>query len=759
MKNHNFQLRMDGLEGVMKSHKLWILVITVFLSAILGPGRSRAECYPMPDHPNWVGAVALANQYALWDADLKLHAMGNTVLGYGYRRVMPYMVQAIDISDPSHPSLADSLPLYVDTGIQVQDRYFLGVADGDWWLIDVADPTHLAVVSEGEDSIRKMIASGNRVFLDRSQGNDDGVLDFSDPANPVELGVTNLFGEVCEKIVEVSPGLFYRQNIPTGERCLLLDASNPTEVVQLGVVDLGHWNILETIGEGQLAATNASGVAIFDISDPFHPELISRIIMDRFVAACSRTGNYLALKYRPYDNSQYSIWDISDPNKPRQAYYPSHGGINDLTTANNHLCVVDGAGMLGIMDLSRPRYQPDPVEWILEGGRLRGLGFSEDFTYVDTGDRLEVMGPEPWENPEVLGWLEIQYVGDLDVGPTMAAARSGQDEIQLLDLQDPSHPQIAASIPGENLKAILREPHLIVDDHGEHQFEVYDVSDPYAPILLSVIPGPPPNPLDLRGRFLLEGPLLISQNYRDLMIHDVSDPTAPQEVYRGGSYQNYSALASRDGILVVAKPMMQGGIKVLDIHNPQQPELLSSLTTPGSVMDMQFYGKHLYLVDFQGGGHVIDLSDPQEPTLLGAYPASGHFSLRIHRGKVLFPRYSGEVHVEPLVCQPMLEDQDPSTHEPPAGFLATRSRVHPNPFNPSTTVHFELPGRERTQVSVYDVQGRRLAHLADEVLPAGPHQITWQGRDEHGRLAPSGVYFFRVNTETDQAVIKAVLLK
>ncbi len=84
---------------------------------------------------------------------------------------------------------------------------------------------------------------------------------------------------------------------------------------------------------------------------------------------------------------------------------------------------------------------------------------------------------------------------------------------------------------------------------------------------------------------------------------------------------------------------------------------------------------------------------------------------------------------------------------------------HPNPFNPSTTVAFQLPRPARVSVSVYDVGGRLVRKLIDERLAAGPHRVAWDGRNARGRSVASGVYLARLSTPGGQTSITMVLLR
>jgi hypothetical protein len=70
--------------------------------------------------------------------------------------------------------------------------------------------------------------------------------------------------------------------------------------------------------------------------------------------------------------------------------------------------------------------------------------------------------------------------------------------------------------------------------------------------------------------------------------------------------------------------------------------------------------------------------------------------------------------------------------------------VHPNPSTSGATIPFELPARLRAVVDVFDLRGARVRRLLDRDLEAGPHALTWDGRDDRGAPLASGVYFVRL---------------
>jgi predicted outer membrane repeat protein len=99
---------------------------------------------------------------------------------------------------------------------------------------------------------------------------------------------------------------------------------------------------------------------------------------------------------------------------------------------------------------------------------------------------------------------------------------------------------------------------------------------------------------------------------------------------------------------------------------------------------------------------------------------------------------------------------------PPRQNLSRLLPAMPNPFNPSTSLRFELAHAGRTQIELYDVRGRHIATpLAEKQYGPGIHQVTWQGRDSNGLVVASGVYFavLRLNDQRMGSAQRLVLLK
>jgi hypothetical protein len=84
---------------------------------------------------------------------------------------------------------------------------------------------------------------------------------------------------------------------------------------------------------------------------------------------------------------------------------------------------------------------------------------------------------------------------------------------------------------------------------------------------------------------------------------------------------------------------------------------------------------------------------------------------------------------------------------------------HPNPFNPATTIAFSLARSGAVDLAVVDLRGRRVATLVDGALGAGRHEVRWNGLDDRGRPAGSGVYLVRLVGDGEVSTHKIALMK
>lgn len=83
----------------------------------------------------------------------------------------------------------------------------------------------------------------------------------------------------------------------------------------------------------------------------------------------------------------------------------------------------------------------------------------------------------------------------------------------------------------------------------------------------------------------------------------------------------------------------------------------------------------------------------------------------------------------------------------------------PNPVVERALIAFDLPAPSLVRASLYDASGRLVRTLADETLPAGRHERTWDRRDLSGHAVPSGIFFLRLDAGVNRSSQKLVVIR
>jgi hypothetical protein len=123
--------------------------------------------------------------------------------------------------------------------------------------------------------------------------------------------------------------------------------------------------------------------------------------------------------------------------------------------------------------------------------------------------------------------------------------------------------------------------------------------------------------------------------------------------------------------------------------------------------------------------------------------------------------YSGTILVRTNVCPDSITripvliwvlDADERSDKTPRDYAL--HPAYPNPFNPVTTLSFDLPQRAMVDIHAYDLLGREMATLVHGAMEAGTHQVWFDGA-----ALPSGMYLIRMQSGSFSAMQKVVLLK
>ena len=85
---------------------------------------------------------------------------------------------------------------------------------------------------------------------------------------------------------------------------------------------------------------------------------------------------------------------------------------------------------------------------------------------------------------------------------------------------------------------------------------------------------------------------------------------------------------------------------------------------------------------------------------------------------------------------------------------------YPNPFNPSTQISFDVPeGSELVRLNIYNILGKKVSTLLNNVVSPGKHKIEWNAKDNEGNPVASGIYFYELSSSSFTARKKMLLIR
>jgi Leucine-rich repeat (LRR) protein len=83
----------------------------------------------------------------------------------------------------------------------------------------------------------------------------------------------------------------------------------------------------------------------------------------------------------------------------------------------------------------------------------------------------------------------------------------------------------------------------------------------------------------------------------------------------------------------------------------------------------------------------------------------------------------------------------------------------PNPFNPVTTIRYDLPKAVKVKISIYNMRGQKIKVLENKIHQSGSYKVQWNGKDEHGNPMSSGLYMCRIQAGETVQSIKLMLIR
>jgi len=135
-----------------------------------------------------------------------------------------------------------------------------------------------------------------------------------------------------------------------------------------------------------------------------------------------------------------------------------------------------------------------------------------------------------------------------------------------------------------------------------------------------------------------------------------------------------------------------------------------------------------------------------------------------------------------LVDSPCIDAGDPNSPPDPDGSIVDIGRFYyeipqgiediaivqtddylkqnfPNPFNPTTTISYQLPENCKVELAIYNIKGQKVKQLVSDQLSVGQHSVVWNGKDNNGKSVSSGIYFYKLKSGSFEKTKKMILMK
>ncbi|MFH1842311.1 MAG: proprotein convertase P-domain-containing protein [bacterium] len=191
----------------------------------------------------------------------------------------------------------------------------------------------------------------------------------------------------------------------------------------------------------------------------------------------------------------------------------------------------------------------------------------------------------------------------------------------------------------------------------------------------------------------------------------------------------------------------------VDITHTYPGDLTIDLTSPSGTT-VRLHDRSGYGVDDVYGWYPTELTPEDELTLFNDEATDGQWTLSVADNAGADSGVWNEWCLR-LYHSDGLSDVD----SPELPRSVALDGNYPNPFNPATTIAFSIPFAQPVQLEVFNLQGRRVATLLADMLPAGRHEVTWRGQDTAGQQVASGIYLYRLQTWKFSETRKMMLLK
>lgn len=618
-----------------------------------------------------------------------------------------------DISKPESLCLIGICDTIGDTwDVVVKDSFAYVVAGNRLWVIDISDPLRAQIRCNSSFKNPWILYLDVVPPFAYVVGGGLTVVDVSDPDNIFEVGYCDMAGlDAVRYDIVVKHPYAYIANNRSG--LVLVDVSNPANptVDTTLSVPWGYTTGVAVLNPSYIEVVGfpPGGIVSVDVSDPTRLQIVDTLALGAFPwgIAISEARSYVASHC-----GGLQIVDISDPHSLKRI------GVYDkvwdrarsvgISRRLSLACVANNVQGLKIVDISDPK---EPIE---RGSFPVAYCFDVQapgtIAYVVFSGGLLIIDIRKPDYPVELGRIGLSGASRLDAAnDSIVYVACGWAGLVRINVRDPRNPKITGrcDIPASD---VAEADTIVCVAAGDSGLRVINVSDPDT-------------------------------------IYEVGSCLTP------GHATAVDVL--RDTAYVADGP---AGLSVIDISNPHNPIWLDSCDTPGTTRDVAV-DPLAYIADLNGGLRMIYESLPDTIYESGYYVLSPAMGVAISDSLVYGTFEEGGLYIfdyygpEP----PKLGIEEDRRIITPTKYNFT---ISPNPVSGLSSISFSLPQSISVSLKIYDVSGRLVRTLlnSNQKKEAGYYTIHWDGKDDKGEKAPSGVYFCRLETERGSFKTKKMVL-
>jgi hypothetical protein len=369
-------------------------------------------------------------------------------------------------------------------------------------------------------------------------------------------------------------------------------------------------------------------------------------------------------------------------------------------------------------------FNPIVMDQFENSGWVRIVRLSGDYAWIRAGGEFFSMDISDPLNPNIIGSLSGGLLAEDFCIQGNYAYASGSGDLKIINIWSPTYPHVQGQITfSTNYSAGITVSGDYVYACAEIDgLFIIDISNPSYPWEVADIGG-----FDVAYDVVVEGNYAyVADLFYGFKIFDVTDPTNPQ--YCGYYY----------------------GIRIVDVSNPYLPVVAGMLDLEGDTYDLALRGDYIYVAIENSGVQVVDISDPYNPSFVAEFRTPGISQcIEVNADSMIYlaDRYS--LMILKHASTTSIDEYDIAK---PGHFVLFNN--YPNPFNSSTTIVYDLPNRADIKVEIFDMLGRKLETLSSGYFNAGRHKMIWNA-DGY----PSGVYFYKIESEGYSKIKRCLLLK